>query len=177
MNDIIVNKSNSEKSYVGESGRGLQIRLQEHKRACSIGLQNSAVANHALDLDHRIDFKNTKLVYKDSDIGRRRVVEGAIIHSVSTFENNKSFNQEDDIISSIIFRSVFRTNKAAYTPVDPLLSLAQAHDVVAADHNHDAGTDAERPLQLNNAIQHNNLMPRRSERIRNRLRNNHLPGD
>ena len=86
LNDIIVNKSNSEKSYVGESGRGLQIRLQEHKRACSIGLQNSAVANHALDLDHRIDFKNTKLVYKDSDIGRRRVVEGAIIHSVSTFE-------------------------------------------------------------------------------------------
>ena len=167
------------KSYVGETGRGLQKRLQEHKRACSIGLQNSAVANHSLNLDHRIDFNSTKIIYHDSDISRRRVVEGAFIHAISTFENNKSFNEEDDIISNIIFRSVSKRRKAAFISADPLLSFAQARDVIATDHRHDAGTDGATAMQEHDNYHEDEIrpQPRRSQRIRNRLRNIQLPGD
>ena len=32
--------------YVGETGRGLSIRMEEDKRACTMGMENSAVTNH-----------------------------------------------------------------------------------------------------------------------------------
>ena len=46
--------------YVGETGRNLEVRIEEHKRACRIGLENSVVARHALDASHRIDWNNSK---------------------------------------------------------------------------------------------------------------------
>ena len=75
--------------YFGETGRKLNIRLEEHKRDCRQGAQYSAVARHSLDQDHRIDWNNANIIYNNNNVGSCRVVEGALINLMNTFENNK----------------------------------------------------------------------------------------
>ena len=175
--------------YVGETGRSLDIRIDEHKRACRYGLENSAVAQHSLQLDHRINFENTKIIYNDSNIGRRRVVKGAVINSVKTFHKNKSFSEEDNIITNFIFNVIVRNSKATHTLGDPFLSLAQAQGDVSSRRNPDAGTyadqqqpnyllreDDEQPIQADGG-QRGGLVLRRSARIYNRQITNNIPGD
>ena len=171
---------------MGETGRGLDIRMNEHKRACSMGMENSAVASHSLDLDHRIGFKKSKIIYKDADMSRRRVVEGAVIHCIETFKNNKSFNEEDDILSHFIFNFVKNSKGAADTLGDPLLSIAgtpgesnQQHPGVGAG---EIPVDQHQHLDMQNMQQGvlrrgpDNL-PGRSARIRDRLLRENIPGD
>ena len=59
------------------------------------------IAKHAWDLDHRIDWNNAKMIYRNNNIGQRRVVEGALIGLLDTFENNKAFTKEDHITTEI----------------------------------------------------------------------------
>ena len=92
--------------YYGETGRGLETRLEEHKRACRIGSQYSSVAKHTLELGHIIDWKSSKIVYKENNVGRRRVVEGALINLLDVFENNKSFTQEDVFLDYLVCKSL-----------------------------------------------------------------------
>lgn len=94
-----------DKSYIGESGRGLDVRLAEHKRACRLGNNYSAVATHSLDVGHRISFKQSKIVFNCHDRSRRRTVEGALISLNKTFQNNKGSTKEDKYINSVICES------------------------------------------------------------------------
>ena len=94
------------KHYFGESGRGLAIRKIEHKRACRMGNRDSMVAKHTWDLDHRIDWEGAKVVYKCNDIGKRRVVEGALINLSDTFEGNKAFTSEDPFTNKLVCKSL-----------------------------------------------------------------------
>ena len=91
--------------YVGETGRNLPIRLEEHKRACRMGYANSAVANHSLNLDHRIDFHKATIINSNNIIAQRRVIEGALIHCLDTFEGNKTFSQDDTLTSRYIIKA------------------------------------------------------------------------
>ena len=152
--------------YVGETGRNLSVRLDEHRNACSKGLDHNAVATHTLSLDHRINFKDSKIIYKEPNVTKRRVAEGALIHSLKTFKNNKSFNDEDDVISNFISHNVL----AAHSPVVSSLFSAQTQGIVALQQTHDVGTDAEdRSRQGNDHQPPDNPPVRRSERVRQRL--------
>ena len=149
-----------DKLYVGETGRNLAVRLDEHRRACSVGQENNAVAVHSISLDHRINFRESKVICKEPNVTKRRIIEGALIHSLDTFKNNKSFSKEDDLISNFITFNILKFKKVAHISVDSSLSFAQAQD-----ENPDAGTDAgnERNLPPSNP-----QAVRRSQRIRNR---------
>ena len=51
------------KVYVGQTGRTLDHRLKEHKRALASGnLAQSASAEHAVHESHAIDWKEAKMV-------------------------------------------------------------------------------------------------------------------
>ena len=93
------------KCYIGESGRGLDVRLEEHKRACRLGNSYSAVATHTLELDHRIGFKQSSIIYKCRNRNIRRTVEGALINLNNTFDNNKSSTKEDHLTNLIICKA------------------------------------------------------------------------
>ena len=60
--------------YVGETGRSLDIRVVEHKRACRLGYENSAVANHTLNIGHRINFNKAAIICQNNNISHRRVL-------------------------------------------------------------------------------------------------------
>ena len=91
--------------YVGETGRELSTRKEEHKYACRTGNYNNAIANHALQDGHRIDFNNTTLVCRNNKFKERRVIEGALIHQLNTFPGNKSFSTDDDVTSLYICKA------------------------------------------------------------------------
>ena len=121
-------------AYIGESGRSHAQRLEEHKRACRLGNSYSAVANHTWELDHRIGFKQSKLVFRSSDRNTRRTVEGALIQLNNTFINNKGSTREDRYTNTLICRSVNIINyndisatiRIAASPLSPQVSLIDA---------------------------------------------------
>ena len=77
----------------GETGRKPSFRLEEHKRDCTQWVPHNTVARQSLDLDHRIDCDNANMTYKSNNVVSRRIVEGAFINEMNTFENNKSFTE------------------------------------------------------------------------------------
>ena len=105
--------------------------MAEHKRACRLGNNYSAVATHSLDVGHRVDFKQSSIIYKCHDRNRRRTVEGALISLNKTFHNNKGSTKEDKYINSVIcetiglknFYNISATISSAASPLFPQVSV------------------------------------------------------
>ena len=49
-------------SYVGETGRSFKTQKKEHIRNVKNCKKGSNIARHARDYDHKIDFKNGKVI-------------------------------------------------------------------------------------------------------------------
>ena len=171
--------SNCDSRYIGETGRSLEIRLEEHKRACRLGLPNSMAARHSLELDHRINWTDSSIIYKNQDISKRRLVEGALINLTKTFEGNKAFTQEDYIINRLVcqFAKIRIDNfiaapTAQASSLSPAQALASTADAGAETSNQDRDSDAPPSgiREINRENERN--LPRRSRRIALRNRNN-----
>ena len=67
--------SNCEANYIGQSGRRLQTRIDEHSAAVGKGSTSSAVAIHTLQTGHLINWGEVKIRDSDSDDNRRLVRE------------------------------------------------------------------------------------------------------
>ena len=106
----VINCQDCNLSYVGETGRHLSKRKNEHKTAVRNFDQKSAIAKHCWNLDHRMNFKDSKIVYANSNIIQRRAVEGVLINSIPTIPGNKSFNSIDKLNSREIIRECKLTN-------------------------------------------------------------------
>ena len=138
-----------DKSYIGESGRGLAIRLEEHKRACRLGNSYSAVATHTLHVGHRIGFSQSAVIYNCQDRNTRRTIEGALISLNDTFENNKSSTKEDKYTNNIICKkagiknicNISTTLCTAASPLYPQVSSAPPEGGTP-----DTGTYADRTI-------------------------------
>ena len=90
--------------YFGETGRSLEVRIEEHKRAM-LGSENNMIAKHTWEKDHSINWKDSKIIYQNSNVGKRRIIEGPLIGICNTFKNNKAFTQEDEITNLLILKS------------------------------------------------------------------------
>ena len=62
-------------TYIGESGRNLNIRLTEHKRATRNGDINNRFAEHHLQTNHRIDWDSAKCVTYSTNYYQRLTLE------------------------------------------------------------------------------------------------------
>ena len=90
-----------DRSYIGETGRTLKTRLTEHRRNCRNGdVQRSGVAQHSIEDDHRIDWKESVVIDREMNLYRRRVKEALYIRK---FPN---FNQDQGLIVSPIWSGV-----------------------------------------------------------------------
>ena len=66
--------------YIGETGRTLDTRLKEHKAACRQGaFERSAVAEHAWQPGHAIDWENVEIMDTHKDLPARKVKEALYI--------------------------------------------------------------------------------------------------
>ena len=62
-------------TYIGETGRNLNVRLTEHKRATRNGEINNHIAEHHLKTNHRIDWDSAECVTYSTDYYQRITLE------------------------------------------------------------------------------------------------------
>ena len=82
--------------YYGETERKLNVRLEEHCRDCRLGAQTSNGCEAYFGIRSEIDWGNggkggggAGTILKENDVGKCRIVEGALIHLFENFKNNK----------------------------------------------------------------------------------------
>ena len=67
--------------YVGETGRSVRTRKLEHADAVkTFNTKKTALSQHAMDFDHRIDWDNVKILKSKSHAYRRRVAKSFLIN-------------------------------------------------------------------------------------------------
>ena len=67
------------RTYIGETGRSLQTRITEHKRAVRIGDPKNAISVHANSTGHSIEWNNGEILAYESNLPRRKIREAIII--------------------------------------------------------------------------------------------------
>ncbi len=75
---------NCTKSYVGETGRTLEIRKHEHEKL----KEYSAVSNHVREFGHEIDFQNPGILINESNLRKRKILESLFLKKTDHFEGN-----------------------------------------------------------------------------------------
>ena len=72
--------------YIGETCRTLNIWLKEHQWCCrNLDLQKFAIAQHAVEEDHRIDWDNSMVINKEFKWHWRRLKEAMYIKKYNNF--------------------------------------------------------------------------------------------
>ena len=88
--------------YIGQTGRTLEHRIKEHRRAYSSADSiNSAVAEHSLNHEHAIDWNNSEVVAMQQGVHKRCIIESwTIRNSTSTMNRDKGLLP--DVYNSLI---------------------------------------------------------------------------
>ena len=89
---------NCNKRYIGETKRSLETRQKEHKADIkNKRFDKSALTQHTFDLNHRIDWANSKVLEFESNYYRRRFIESFHINSDKDTMNEKRSDLFPDI--------------------------------------------------------------------------------
>ena len=117
---------------------------------------------------HRIGFNSSQIVFKCQNTQVRKLVEGALISFNSTFRNNKGATHENSFINFNICRVL---NIRKFSNIVATLSPAALPLFSQMGDNHTIGTyaDPRPPADPLQTIR----QPRRSERLRRRVQNQH----
>ena len=95
--------------YVGETGRSVRTRKWEHADAVkTFNTKTSALSQHGMDFDHKMDWDNVKILKSESHAYSRRVAESFLINQKACSCN--VINRNDDANFPAVY-SVFVSNK------------------------------------------------------------------
>ena len=83
-------------SYVGETGRPLDIRIKEHKRAILVKDTAYATTNHILSSNHKINTGNPVVLQVEKEWNKRLWLEAAYIQGTPVFNANVGKRQISD---------------------------------------------------------------------------------
>ena len=71
-----------------ETGRSIRTRKREQVDAVkTFNIEKSALSQHVMDFDHRIDWDNVKILKSESHAYRRRVAESLLINQRARWLN------------------------------------------------------------------------------------------
>ena len=96
-------------SYVGETRQPLKRRLSQHKNDIKNRKDHTALSRHALDSGHNFNFDEAKIVGREDNDKKRKILE-----VVNIIKNKKSVNFKTDtdgfakVYSSIFHDSLER---------------------------------------------------------------------
>ena len=94
---------------VGETGPSVRTRKREYVDAVkTFNTKKSALSQHVMDFDHRIDRDNVKILKSESHAYRRRVAESLLINQKARLLN--VINRNDGANFPAVY-SVFTANK------------------------------------------------------------------
>ena len=103
-----------DETYTGETGRCFKIRLSEHKRdpeplnLAKLNDDNvnkkTALVKHCYTLEHRINWKNTKILAYEISHFKRRFLESWFINLTQKTMNEKDFNNFSKIYKMLFLK-------------------------------------------------------------------------
>ena len=67
--------------YIGQSGKGLETRIKQHKYSVRMGQMSNALFLHVNDFNHRVDWDGSEVILYCDNIVKRNVIESALIKS------------------------------------------------------------------------------------------------
>ena len=107
--------------YVDETGRNVKTRKREHADAVkTFNTKKSALSQHVMDFDHRIDWNNVKILKSESHAYRHRVAESFTINQKTCLCN--VINRNDGANFPTVY-SVFASNKQHFLLVPTPVSV------------------------------------------------------
>ena len=77
------------KSYIGETGRGLSVRISEHRRDVKNNSEFSSIVKHIYKCHYLPDWENTSILEKNKSKSIRKALEAAHINTDSSAHNLK----------------------------------------------------------------------------------------
>ena len=90
-----------DKVYVGQTGNSLETRLKQHQAACrSFQIDKSALAEHSVQADHRINWSDAKVVTNETRWRQRLLAEA--FHT--TKRRNQALNRCDMTLPNVYKR-------------------------------------------------------------------------
>lgn len=96
--------------YIGQTSRSLKGRLTSHKSDCRRGVRSCALSEHVISKDHRIDFDDAQIVFRQGNYYKRRFLEMVAIIGCDDSMNKRS--DVDDL--SVIYSYVLSLSKKSY---------------------------------------------------------------
>ena len=92
-----------DKVYIGETGRRLKNRIYKHKRDCRFEILNTGLSRHSWDYNHFFDFDNVKILAREYNKYKRKIIESIYINK----NINISINLKTEIMNiNKIYQSI-----------------------------------------------------------------------
>ncbi|XP_045473477.1 uncharacterized protein LOC123679939 [Harmonia axyridis] len=91
--------SSCERTYIGQTSRWIKDRITSHKSDARRNLRTCALAIHANNNDHVIDYSNTKLLFKEPHYHKRLFLE---MLSIAVTDNTINTKQDTNNLNNII---------------------------------------------------------------------------
>ncbi|KAK9883826.1 hypothetical protein WA026_012387 [Henosepilachna vigintioctopunctata] len=88
-----MNCSECDACYIGNTKQYLHKRIYEHKYSIQTNKKSTALAKHAIEQLHSIDFENTEIIKKERNQLKRNVFEMIAIQK----EEKRTVNSRADI--------------------------------------------------------------------------------
>ena len=101
-----------ESRYIGETGKTLDKRIQQHKYSVKSGQNNNAIFNHFANMNHKICWENSKFIFKSKNYIERNIVESTVIANTFNENMNLSYGQ----IKTDLFINQMVRNFISYPP-------------------------------------------------------------
>lgn len=96
--------------YIGETGRSLTARMKEHRAACRLAaFERSAVAEHAWQAGHEIEWDDVEILDTATDLQERKVKEAVYIRLAP--KGLKMNRDEGKELSSLWIRTISQARK------------------------------------------------------------------
>jgi len=84
-----INCMDCDKFYIGQTGRPLSLRLNEHKNYHGVS-GRYATYDHSKQYNHKLDFNNAHLICTEFRNPHRLILESLLMKGGDLFENNSS---------------------------------------------------------------------------------------
>ena len=76
--------------YIGETGRQLSIRMEEHKRNVQNHCEHSQIFQHLANEGHRANFNSPHIIDRCSNWRQRKLIEASYTHSAADMTLNRA---------------------------------------------------------------------------------------
>ena len=84
-----INCKDCDVSYVGQTGRRLEVRIKEHTRKYITHDNNSSLYTHAINNNHSIDLTKIKILDTEGNRFKRLFSEALFIHTQKKYMNKQ----------------------------------------------------------------------------------------